>query len=140
LPPFDVAGAIYYVSTAEQRRVTVAMSQYGDSMVLGDHEKTVAFFDENAELNVEGQQAIVGKADILAHLKSVGANKKLLANDFMQTSIYPEHEALIQTGTYRQIVSSAEGATTTVEGKIEAAWVKRPDHGWLMRRLHISPN
>ena len=136
--PFDVGAAIYYVATTEQREVTVAMSQYGDSVVLGDHERATTFFDANAELTVEGQQAIVGKAGILVHLKSIGTNK-VLANDFKQTAIYPESVGFVQTGTYRQIVVTAEGATTTVEGKIEAEWVKRPAQGWLMRRLHISP-
>jgi hypothetical protein len=136
--PFDVAGAIYYVATTDQREVTVAMSQYGDSVVLGDREKEAAFFDENAELTVEGQQAIVGRASILDHLKSVGANK-MLANDFTQTAIYPESVGYVQTGTYRQIVVTAEGATTTEEGKFEAEWVKRPARGWSMRRLHTSP-
>ena len=136
--PIDVGAAIYYVATTEQRQVTMAMSQYSDSVVLGDHERATTFFDENAELTVEGQQAIVGKAGILAHLRSVGVNK-VLANDFTQTSIFVERKGFVQTGTYRQIVVTAEGATTTVEGKFDAEWVKRPVQGWLMRRLHISP-
>ena len=135
----EIGGAIYYVATTEQREVAVAMSQYGDSVVLGDHEKEAALFDENAELTVEGQQAIVGKAGIRTHLKSVGANK-VLANDFKQTAIYPESVGFVQTGTYRQIVVTAEGATTMVEGKFEAEWVKRPVQGWQMRRLHLLPN
>jgi len=137
--PLDVAGgAVYYVARIEQREVTVAMSQYGDSVVLGDHEKTTAFFDENAELIVEGQQAIVGKAAILAHLNSVGTNR-VLANDFKQTAIYPKSVGFVQTGTYRQIVVTSDGSTTTMEGKFDAEWVKHPSQGWLMRRLHTSP-
>jgi len=136
--PFDALVVINYVSKAEQREVTVAMSQYGDSVVLGDHEKATAFFDEEAELAVEGQQAIVGKAGILVHLKSIGTNK-VLANDFKQTAIYPESVGFVQTGTYRQIVVTVDGATTTVEGRFEAEWVKRPAKGWLIRRLHTSP-
>ena len=135
---FDVGAVIYYVGTTEQRQATAAMSQYSDSVVLGDHERATTFFDENAELTVEGQQTIVGRTSILAHLKSVGANK-VLANDFKQTSIYVERKGFVQTGTYRQIVVTTQGATTTIEGKFDAEWVKRPDQGWLMRKLHLSP-
>jgi hypothetical protein len=134
----EVVSVIYYVGTADQRRVTVAMSQYSDSVVLSEPDKAIAFFDENAELSVQGQQTIVGKANILAHLKSLGPNK-VLAYDFKETSITLHHEGFVQSGTYRQIVVTVEGAATTVEGTFEAEWVNPPARGWLMRRLQTSP-
>jgi hypothetical protein len=134
---FDVAGVAYYIGTAGQRRVTVAMSQFSDSVVLGDFEKAVNFFDENDELTVGGNETIVGKVNILSYLKSTEANK-VLAYDFKQTSIAVRNVGFMQSGTYRRIAVNAEGAVNSVEGTFNAEWVSRPTGVWQMHRLRTS--
>jgi hypothetical protein len=135
---FDVVGVVYYIGTADQRRVSVALSQFSDSVVLGDFEKAVNFFEENGELIVEGNETIVGKANILGRLKSEKADK-VLAYDFKQTSIAVQHDGFMQSGTYRRISVNAEGAANSVEGTFNAEWVSRPAGGWQMHMLRTAP-
>jgi hypothetical protein len=135
---FDVPLAIYYIGTADQRRVTVALSQFSDSVVLGDFEKVINFFEENGELTVDGNETIVGKTNILDRLKSEKANK-VLAYDFKQTSIAVQHDGFMQSGTYRRISVNAEGAANSVEGTFNAEWVSRPAGGWQMHMLRTAP-
>jgi hypothetical protein len=135
---FDAFGVAYYIGTTEQRKITAALSQFSDSVVVGDFEKAANLFDENGEFSVDGKETIVGKANILSHLKSIDANR-VVVYDFKQSSIELPHEGFRQIGTYRRIAVTADGTANTVEGRFIAEWVIRPAGFLLMHRLHMSP-